>query len=723
MRKTLKVVLIVVGGLIALIIVAMLLVTVFVDPNDYKGAIAHEVEQKTGRKLVFEGNIGLSLFPWVGLELGPTQLSNAKGFKNEPFAKIQSADIRVKIIPLLSRKIEMAKVSLSGLTLNLERNAQGKTNWEDLTASQAAPKEAKQEAPSGGGRGMEMLYVGGVELKNATVTWDDQKERKYYALRDINLNVGSVEPNKPIDFSLGFDMTSKEPPMEVSPRLKGVVKLNIENKVYEIDNMKLDVVVRGDSIPGKELKPGLTATIRADLGKQTLTVSDLNLEALGVKATGDLKANHIMDKATYAGNLNIPSFNPRDVMKNLGQQPPQTADANALQKASAALTFNGSTDSFNLKEMTARLDETNIKGNAAVKNFSNPDATFTFTVDKIDADRYLPPKSKEKGQEAKAGAPPAKTAKAPEAKKPDFGPLRKLHLKGDVTIEALKVKNLSMNDMKAQITANNGVLAINPFTVNLYSGSMTANVSMDVKGQEPKLDIKNSLAGVQAGPLLNDLTGKDMITGTTEFKADITASGADADAIERTLNGTAAFAFKEGAIKGVNIARMIREATSVLKGQSLQAAEEPLQTDFAVLSGSVDLTNGVAVNKNLTMKSPLLRVTGEGKINIPQETIDYLLTANVVGTLAGQGGKSLEQLGNIPVPIRVSGTFTEPKFNLDTQALAKALAEGKLKAETNKLEESLKQKFLGGQQEKSGEGVSSKAEDELKKLIPGSLFK
>ena len=129
------------------------------------------------------------------------------------------------------------------------------------------------------------------------------------------------------------------------------------------------------------------------------------------------------------------------------------------------------------------------------------------------------------------------------------------------------------------------------------------------------------------------------------------------------------------------------------------------------------------MNKNLTMKSPLLRVTGEGKINIPQETIDYLLTANVVGTLKGQGGKSLEALDNIPVPIRVSGTFTGPKFNLDTQALAKALAEGKLKAATNKLEESLKEKLLGGQQEKSGEGVPSKAEDELKKLIPGSLFK
>ena len=421
MGKTLKILIIAVGGLIALLIIAVVLVTVFVNPNDYKGTIAQAVEQKTGRKLVFEGNIGLSVFPWVGLELGPLSLSNAKGFKEQPFAKIKGADIRVKIIPLLYRKLEMAKVSLDGLTLNLERHADGKTNWEDLTGPETAKKEEKKAGPEKEEMPLEMFTVGGVEIKNSNVTWDDQKDKVYYAMQNINLNVGSIEPDKPIDFSLGFNMTSKEPAMEVTPHLKGVAKLDLEKKIYEIDGMKLNTTVRGDTIPGKEVKSTLGANIRADLGKQTLDVADLNLDAFGVMAKGGLKADHILDKAAFSGNLTVSPFNPRELFKQLGQEPPATADKKALEKASAAIVFSGTTDSFDLKELTAQLDETNIKGNATVKDLKNPSSTFTFAVDKIDLDRYLPPPSEKKeGEVAKP------SGESPAATKPNFEPLRKL---------------------------------------------------------------------------------------------------------------------------------------------------------------------------------------------------------------------------------------------------------------------------------------------------------
>ena len=121
--------------IISLFVVGVIALSFIVDPNDYKQEISQQVEQTTGRTLTLEGDIGLSIFPWVALELGPLSLSNAKGFKAETFAQVNAAQIRIKLIPLLRKQLEMDTIILDGLVLNLEKDKSGKTNWADLTQS------------------------------------------------------------------------------------------------------------------------------------------------------------------------------------------------------------------------------------------------------------------------------------------------------------------------------------------------------------------------------------------------------------------------------------------------------------------------------------------------------------------------------------------------------------------------------------------------------------
>src|ERR1700693_4205842 len=127
--RTVKVLAGLAGGIILLIVVGLLAVWALVNPYDYKGRIAAAVKESTGRELILKGDIKLSVFPWVALELGPASLGNPPGFGAEPFLAFNRAAVRVRLFPLLAQRLEMDRIEIDGLDLRLRRNEEGTGNW------------------------------------------------------------------------------------------------------------------------------------------------------------------------------------------------------------------------------------------------------------------------------------------------------------------------------------------------------------------------------------------------------------------------------------------------------------------------------------------------------------------------------------------------------------------------------------------------------------------
>ncbi len=168
MRALLKVIAWIVGVFVAVVIAAAVLIPIFVNPNDYKPQIEALVKAKTGRQLTLHGDIELSVFPWLGLRLGPTLLSNPPGFPGAPFAKVASGELRVKLLPLLDKRVELGTVVLDGLVLNLERNRNGRTNWAGFGRPGAETKPTSTESARGGGvPPIAALASGGVRVRGA----------------------------------------------------------------------------------------------------------------------------------------------------------------------------------------------------------------------------------------------------------------------------------------------------------------------------------------------------------------------------------------------------------------------------------------------------------------------------------------------------------------------------------------------------------------------------
>ena len=548
-------------------------------------------------------------------------------------------------MPLLDKKVEMDEIVLQGLALNLQRNNQGVTNWDDLVKKQPE-KKAKTEtkAPSSDKPQLESLAIGGVRIEDANIVWQDDQNGQRYEIRSFNLISGPLAEGDPVDIELNSTFVSKNPAVEGKVDLTAVVKADMNQAIYTLTDMKLALDAKGDTLPNGQASLAVTANpVVVNLKQQTLQISTLDASMLGMNVKGNLDGKSIMgDKPQFNGKINIAEFNARDVIKSLGQPEPQMADSKALTRVGASFDLSATTTSASLANLKANLDDSNISGKLAVTDFSSQAITFDLTIDQIARDRYLPPASESEGAAAKQGAAPAASG-GKEAELIPVETLRKLNANGVARIGTLTKDKMKVTDIVVRLNASGGKVNVKP-SASLYQGKSDADVTIDATKNTPTLKVGANLAGVQIEPLLKDMQGEAKLAGTTNAKVNVTAVGNTQSAVKKTLNGTANFAFTDGALVGVNIAKVIREGMAKLKGQTVTATNEPEKTDFSSLGGSAKITNGLIDNRDFSMQSPLLRAKGAGTADLVKELLDYEVEVSIVGTLQGQGGKELEQL-------------------------------------------------------------------------------
>jgi AsmA protein len=293
--------------------------------------------------------------------------------------------------------------------------------------------------------------------------------------------------------------------------------------------------------------------------------------------------------------------------------------------------------------------------------------------------------------------------------------LRALDIKGELRIAKLKLAKLRSTDILLGVTAKGGKIHLAPVKANLYQGKYRGLIALDVRKDTPTISANEKLSAVQIGPLLKDMLGEEKVSGTANMAAKITAIGLTPEAITQSLNGTASFSFKDGAVKGVNLGQMIREAYAKIKGKPTPEKTSN-QTDFAEMSGSVIIRNGIVNNQDLRANSPALRVSGKGSVDLPKQRINYLLNAAIVETDQGQGGKGVSELKSLTIPIKITGTFDKPKFKLDLGPVLKAKAKAELNRQKKKLKKKAKKK-LSEKKAKAKKKLEDKLRDKLKGLF------
>jgi len=706
MGKLLKLVAGLVVLVVLLLVVAVVVLPLVVDPNDYKKEIVSQVQEHTGRTMTMPGDLTLTVFPWLGVETGKITISNPKGFGGQPFAQVNKAAVRVKVMPLLSSKVEVDTLSLDGLILNLMKNKKGRTNWDDLSGG-GAPTKGGDKAAASDAQGAPQFTIGGVDISNAKISWADKSVGKAYTVDQFFLKSGSISNGKPVSLELGLTFDSEAPKVSSVIKADATIALNEQAGTLDISDFQLNVDSEGDSLPGGKMAISLETALTMMLDGSAVTLDGLKLAAGDLQLSGRLEGKALAKSPAFSGNLTLAELNLRQWLEGLSLALPPMADDSTLTRVGGQFTLASKGAVTQVSSLDLVLDDSKITGQGQVQGSA---VGFSLGIDSINMDRYLAPQAEEAAGGQKDAASGGAPANADDAPLMPVELLRTLNLNGEVTIGALTIKKLKAEQVKVKVKAKGGKISLDQTIGKIYQGTHKGRIDLNVSGKTPLLKVDQHLMGVEAGPLLKDLTGEDRLAGKAQFNATITSSGNSVAAIKQALGGALDFRFENGALKGVNLAQTIRETKAKFGGDPAPKGDVPQQTDFSELTGSGTIKRGVLTNRDLLAMSPYLRVTGAGTVNLVSETLDYMVKTVIVSTSKGQGGQGMEDLAGVPIPVKLTGPYASPNYAVDWGQVLTGTQKAKLDEKKAEVKVKLEEKKVE---------VKKKVEDKLKNKLKG----
>ncbi len=684
-------------SLFILLIIIVIAFAVTFDANDYKKDIISLVKDKTGRDLSIPGDISLSLFPWIGIDLGAIQVSNAKGFEKKPFAKMKHLQVRAKLWPLIQQKLEADTIVIEGLTLNLAKNKQGITNWDDLTKTTSAQKKPvqvktkekekeKQKEKVSPQNILAAIALNGIKIENAQFNWHDQQQKQNINIKDIQLSLGKLRPETKIPFALQFTLEEKS--VTASVNFTNEIEISSKLDQFSFHDSNLSSAIKLATLK-KEFAPKLnSALMQLNLTKQTFDTQQLNLSEGELNVQTKVAVKQLFKKPAINSQLVISTFDPRTLAKSLSVTLPAMSDENALKKVSAQLNIKGTQDNLHFTNIELSLDDTKIVGNARYKPMPSY-SSLNLVVDQINLDRYLP-KAVEQSDEIKTAQSNRKLA---EAAIIPVALLSVINMDTDLSVNNITVKNTRWKNLKLIGQSKNGHIKIKPLILQGYDATITSQFSIKAVKKSASLSGNLEIKNISAGKLFNDFMKKDKLRGQTSLNADFTTSGIKLTQLKQNLNGKLSLKLKDGTLKGFDLNHKQKVLEAKIKRQPIPAAPTPVETKIANLTATAIIRNGVLTNKDLRAATPLSRIAGQGTVNIPKEQINYTSSVKFTSSKEIQANKPYEKMNAVPLDIHISGTFAKPEVKVDYQKTLKQLLKKEVKKKKKKVTDKAKKKL------------------------------
>ena len=622
-------------GLIGLVIIAVAAAFVIVDGAFVKSRLVQAMKEKN-RTLSIEGTPTIRLYPVAGIALGKTTLSEAGSDK--VFVALDSAEVAVRTMPLLSHEVAVETLKVAGLRANIVHHKDGSTNYSDL----AGGKE-----PSSKGEKPPLLRLAEVQIEKAQLSYRDEASGQELNVAELNVKTGRLDGQTPGEVAVSARITGKKPEVDLRAQTSGALRFDLAKAEFAFDKFSAqakghidrDALEAEFSAPKVEVTPARAAGSEVR-GSVVIKGPQRNLNAkLRVAAVeGTAKA------------LSVPS-----VALEL-----DAAMEHLKMKASLQAAIKANLEKQDLDaEVSGKLDDAAVKVKLALTNFAPLAATFDASFDRLNVDQYIPPEKKD--------------AKADD--RVDLAALNGKKVSGKLAVGNLVVKHVKMENVKAEMKLANGRLEIAPLSANLYGGTTSGSLGADANGN--KVHVKETAQNVAIGALLRDAANKDLLEGRGSVTLDVQTAGPTVPAMKKALAGSARLEMKDGAIKGFNLADTARNMKSAI-GMKAAKPDPSQKTDFSDLSASFAIKNGVAHNEDLKAQSPFLRLGGAGNIDVGNSTIDYTAKATLVATSKGQGGRGVADVAGVTVPVKLSGALDSPTWNVDYSALAGSMAGGAL---------------------------------------------
>ena len=618
------------GVILVILIGAALVIPSLVPAEKIKDQVVAQVKSATGRDLTIDGKVSVSIFPSLSVQVSNIALSSPPGFHSPDLLRLGAVDVRLKVLPLLSGKVAVDSFVLVDPIITLEVARNGKANWQFDTAA-AKPAEVKNAASAtaadksaSASAPVSDIALGQVRISNGRLTYLDDSAGTREEVEGLSLAIDLKSLDDPLSIKGGAKWRGK--PVEVA------VAVAKPRAVIDGSLSPLELAVKGDTVgldfKGEASPAGL---------KGALDLSVPSVRGLILWTTGRAPA------------LGGTALGPFAVKGNVNASPSRVA----LTQAEIALDA-----------IKAKGDFTTELGGA------RPSLKGRLDVEALDLNPYLVgPESTGKPAGSGGGKPGSAASHGWSDDTIDASGLKAADVDFTLTVGSITVNKIKIGKSALHLGLNAGRMIADLNELALYKGNGKGRLLLDGTQGGVAVEANFQLKSLQAEPFLTDAADFTRLEGTGNADLQLTARGKSQRMLISTLTGKGNVGFLNGAIRGINLADMIRNVATSFTGNG---SNSNAKTEFAELTGSVTITNGIVSNNDLSLKSPLLRVAGAGNVDLPQQRMKYRVEPKVVASLEGQGGKG--DVAGLGVPVLIEGPWDNLSYRPDLAALVKGQA-------------------------------------------------
>lgn len=714
MRQLLRILLAAIGILAIAAVAAVVYVTTFLDPEDFKPRLTAVVEEQTGLNLSLEGPISWSFYPRIGVSVERARAWLPEQSPDDAsFAAIERAEVSVAFAPLLRGEIAVDGLTLDGMRLNLERNAEGEGNWQPLLDRLAEQDNDAAEtvlAPASAGPHADagnlsvVLNIANVEVKGADIRFRDEQSQALWRVQPLNISGSNVNPVRSFPLKAMFTLTKhnrldaealeRTPELTTEVSLETRLRLGLDEERLTFDNTQLTTRTRRANESDPQQLSLKASEMVARMGEQQLTINEGVLEAGlrhpenwqgslalslafglesnwgaqtaqlkdaqltgpdGLRVSGHLNVEQWLEAPQYRGQLTAAPFTLRPWLSRAGITL-NTTNESALSDVAMTSPVEGDMQQISLPRLSLVVDSSTFTG-AASAALDGTQLSFNLEGDQLNLDHYLP--GRVTAQQASRGLLRKAFAQTDGALLPQEW-LSTLALEGDLRLSQLQLAGLTFDEPRLQLSGADGVHQLSAFESRFYGGELNATGGLDASENMLQWQFSPQIINVQVAPLIETFSeGDSPLRGRFNLEGALTTQGNTREVLTSNLNGELIARLNDGAILETNISREMCELVAQLEGEGT-LRDWHTDTRFERFDATLNVRNGVVASDDLLITLPGINVQGEGEFNLT--SMDFVTRANarLVDT-ADAACQVNPRLAELPLPMLCEGHIGDDK--------------------------------------------------------------
>jgi AsmA protein len=601
------------AGVVVLLVIAVAGFVYTFDANNYKEEIAKLAESVTGRPINIAGDMDISLYPWIGIKINDVTIENTSGFSNKTFATIGQFDVRIKIMPLLQKRLDIDKLVLHQLALELEINTAGENNWSDFSGV----SDKNNVEPESGLAG---LTIGGIDVADSRLTWVDVNTGKQLKLSNLSLSTKVVSKGQPLPVELKAFVESNQPEWQAAVNAKTRLEFNDDSAVFDAKDLKLTVKALLPNTEMEKVTLAMVADSKINLQTRSAKLTNARLGVLGLVMGGTFDVENIFSVPVIQGPVKVKKFEAAKLAKHLNFDIPQMANAQSLGNITLTALFKTDFDSVYMENISANVDQSKVKGFVHITGLSQPVVRYELKADRINLDDYRLVKNELEQDETPLPL--------------DF--IRAADIEGVLDVEAITVGDTELHKVHMASNIENDIFNANPITMLVSEGEVKAAMRLDARetpavsfvAEARQLDAKASI-----NQLLTNILGDEapVLSGRVDADANLKATGSSATALKTSAQGTIKVNMDKAIVKGIDfdhasyaVVADYAERNNFRVSRTFNVEHDPDRvTEFDRLHATFRVSKGKLINSDLLLESETVNVTGTGSLDFINGKLDY----------------------------------------------------------------------------------------------------